>query len=136
MHDNGDSIARFLAAGSFAVVGASKDRGKFGNKVLRAYQESGLPVVGIHPRETEVETARCYPDLASVPERPDAVSLVVPPDATERVVSEGLGLGIRLFWMQPGSESDAAIAAIQAAGGVAIGYGPCVLVELPRRMPG
>ncbi len=121
---------RFLAAGPFAVVGASRDRRKFGNKVLRCYRDRGLPVAGVHPAESEIEGVACYPSLAAVPERPGAVSFVTPPPITAQAMAEALELGIRHLWMQPGAESDAAIAAARAAGANVLAYGPCLLIEL------
>ncbi|HLQ38314.1 MAG TPA: CoA-binding protein, partial [Planctomycetota bacterium] len=72
-------IERFFQAGSFAVVGASTDRDKYGNKVLRCYLQHGLPVVGVNPRQTIVEGAPCYPSLQAVPGGSRAVSVVAPP---------------------------------------------------------
>ena len=55
-----DQIQAFLASGPFAVVGASPDRAKYGNKVLRCYRQHGLEAFPIHPREAEVEGLKAY----------------------------------------------------------------------------
>lgn len=125
-----DAIRQSLAADRFAVAGASPNRAKFGNKVLRKYQQHGREVVAVHPLEQEVEGAPAYRDLGSIPEPPQAVSIVTPPQVTERLVDEALQLGIRLLGMQPGAESAAAIQRAEAAGATVIHGGPCVLVEL------
>jgi len=123
-------IARFFATKSFAVVGASADRAKYGNKVLRCYQQHGLPVVGVHPTVAEVEGAVCYASLAAIPGPPRSVSIVTPPAAAAAVVSDAIAAGVKHMWFQPGAEHGPAIVAAQKAGIEVIAGGPCVLVAL------
>lgn len=125
-------IARFLAVGSFAVVGASADRSKYGNKVLRCYQQHGLPVVGVHPKLTEVEGVPVHASLTAVP-GPRAVSVVAPPAAAVGVVADAAAAGVRHLWFQPGAEAPEALAAAQAAGIEVVAGGPCLLVALGFR---
>lgn len=125
-----EAIQQFLAADRFAVVGASPNPDKYGNRVLRRYLDRGFDVVAVNPKETEIEGAPSYPDLASIPDTPQAVSIITPPGVTEKVVDTALELGIRLLWMQPGAESPAAIERAEAAGATVIHGGPCVLVAL------
>lgn len=126
-------IERFLAVGRFAVVGASTDRAKYGNKVLRCYAQHGLPVVGVHPREREVEGQPCHPRLQDVPGAPRAVSVVAPPAAAAKIVDDAVRAGVRHLWFQPGAEDAAAVAAARAAGIEVIAGGPCLLVALGFR---
>jgi predicted CoA-binding protein len=129
-----DAIDAFLASGPWAVVGASLDRAKFGNKVLRCYlQNRRAPVYPIHPTEGEIEGVPAYPDLASTPTLARAASIITPPPVTERVVEDAVRLGVRHLWMQPGAESPRAIACAQAAGLSVIAGGPCLLVVLGYR---
>jgi predicted CoA-binding protein len=114
-------------------VGASTDRSKDGNKLLRVYQQNKMDVVPINPTATEVEGLTAYPDLASAPGPFDGVSIITPPKVTERVVDEALGLGIKHLWMQPGAESESAIQAAETAGASVIAHGPCILVSLRYR---
>jgi len=123
-------IAEFLAKRPFAVVGASRHRDKYGNKVLRAYQQHALKVYPVHPREAEIEGLAAYPTLADLPEPARGVSVITPPAVTEKIVDEVIRLGIQWIWMQPGAESAAAIARAKAAGVNVIAGGPCVLVAL------
>ncbi len=126
-------IERFFAVGAFAVVGASDDRTKYGNKVLRCYQQHGMPVVGVHPKRTEVEGAPCYAQLTAVPGTPRAVSIVAPPAAAPAIVADAIAAGCKHLWFQPGAEQAAAIATARAAGLEVIADGPCVLVALGFR---
>ncbi len=126
-------IERFLATKSFAVVGASQDRAKYGNKVLRCYQQHGLPVVGVHPKLTEVEGVPCHPSLKAIPGPARAVSVVAPPAAAAQIVADAIAAGVKHLWFQPGAEEAAAIAAAREAGLSVIADGPCVLVALGFR---
>jgi predicted CoA-binding protein len=128
-----DDEDAFLAGASFAVVGASRDRSKYGNRVLRAYQAHGLKAFPVNPRETEVEGVRAVPDLAHLPERVHGVSIITPPAVTEGVVDEALRLGYVNLWFQPGAESPGAVERARRAGARVLAYGPCVLVALARR---
>ncbi len=125
-------IERFLSGTRFAVVGASRDRSKFGNRVLRCYAAQGFTVYAVNPRESasEIEGVPCVPDLASLPGPIDGLSIVTPPAVTETVIEEAARLGIRRLWLQPGAESPTALARAEALGLDPIANGPCVLVEL------
>ncbi|MDA1266910.1 MAG: CoA-binding protein [Planctomycetota bacterium] len=128
-----DTIQDFLAGSIFAVVGASTDRSKFGNKCLRCYVQDGRDVYPVHPRETEIEGLTAYPDLASLPEVPHGITIVTPPAVTERVVEDAAAAGVRAVWMQPGAESPEAVARAEALGLSVIAGGPCLLVVLGFR---
>lgn len=133
MSDTQNEIKEFLSGERFAVVGASKDRSKYGNKVLRAYQQAGKTVYPVHPKETEIEGLTAYPDLASLPESVDGISIITPPPVTESIVQQAIDAGIEHVWMQPGAESDDAIRAATDAGVRLIAGGPCLLVAVGYR---
>ena len=125
-----EKIDLFLANKRFAVVGASQDRAKYGNKVLRLYMQNDMEAVPINPTAEEIEGLKAYPDLASAPGTIDAVSIITPPAVTERVVQDAIARGIKHIWMQPGAESQKAIKAAADAGANVIASGPCILVAL------
>lgn len=127
------AIAAFLAQGSFAVVGASLDRAKYGNKVLRCYRQHGLPVVGVHPKLTEAEGVAVYPSLRQVPASVRAASVVAPPAAAMQIVADAEAMGIQHLWFQPGAEDPAASAAAREKGIAVIDDGACLLVALGFR---
>jgi predicted CoA-binding protein len=128
-----EKIKAFFAGRRFAVVGASRDRVKYGNKVLRAYQQDNLEVFPVNPTADEVEGLQAYSDLTSLPEAVHGVSIVTPPEVTERVVAEAIELGIENIWMQPGAESPRAVKLADRAGVSIIAGGPCVLGALGYR---
>lgn len=111
------------------MVGASTDRAKFGNRVLRAYLRKGLEVYPINPSANAIEGLMAYPDLKSLPTRPRGVSIITPPAITERIVVEAADAGARFVWMQPGAESPAAVRIARERGLEVIADGSCFLVE-------
>lgn len=126
-------IQAFLESGPFAVMGASSNREKYGNKVLRCYLQHGKEVFPINPRAEEIEGLKAYPSLASLPKQVRAISVITPPAITETVVREAIGAGVKHIWMQPGADSPEAIRAAEAAGIQVIAGGPCLLVVLGYR---
>jgi predicted CoA-binding protein len=135
MRSHPPDIAAFLAVGSFAVVGASQDRAKYGNKVLRCYAQHGLPVVAVNPKlsPTPVEDQACFPSLAAIPGSPRAVSVVAPPAAAPSIVADAKAAGVEHLWFQPGAEDPGALATARAHGMNVIADGPCLLVALGFR---
>ena len=97
-----------------AVVGASSNRSKFGNRAVRAFQQQGYTVVPINPHETEVEGLKAYASVLDVPGDVDMVSLYVPPEIGMLVIEEIARKGIAEVWLNPGAESDALIARARA----------------------
>jgi len=128
-----DKINAFLDQKTFAVVGASSNRRKYGNKVLRAYLQTNRKVFAINPNESEIEGVPSYPDLASLPEPVDAISIITRPEVTEKVIEQAAAAGIHHVWMQPGAESPRALQRAEELGLNAIGGGPCLLVVLRYR---
>jgi predicted CoA-binding protein len=121
-------ITDFLAQGPWAVVGASSNREKYGNKVLRAYQQRGMEVYPINPKEPEVEGLKAYPNLSALPKKVRGVSIITPPPVTEKVVAEAAAAGAQFVWMQPGAESPRAVEIAQEKGLQVIADGSCFLV--------
>jgi hypothetical protein len=89
------SVKEFLAEKRFAVVGASNERSKFGNKVLRCYLQDHRDAVPVHPKEPVVEGQTAYKSLGEIPGGVGAVSIITPPKVTEAVVEEAGRLGER-----------------------------------------
>jgi predicted CoA-binding protein len=120
-------IDQYMESGPYAVVGASTDRAKFGNKVLRAYLRRDLDVHPVNPKAEEIEGRPAFKDLASLPEKVRGISVITPPRITEAVVEEAARAGIEFVWMQPGAESDTAIRRAGELGLKVIADGSCFL---------
>jgi predicted CoA-binding protein len=125
-----DRMKTFLASEAFGVVGASTDRSKFGNRVLRCYLQHGKKAIPVHPRETEVEGIPAVKSVSGLPPEVASISIITPPAVTEKVVEEAIAKGIRNIWMQPGAESAEAVKTCRAKGINVIGDGSCLLVAL------
>jgi predicted CoA-binding protein len=123
-------IADFLAAPAFGVAGASKNRDKYGNKILRCYQLNGRKAVPINPVEAEIEGVACVKAVSELPAEVQSLSVITPPQVTDKVVEQAIARGIKHIWMQPGAQSATAIAAAEAAGIDVIADGSCVLVVM------
>ena len=92
-----------------AVVGASSDRAKFGNKALRAFQAEGYRVIPINPNEREVEGLKTYASVLDVPEAIEMATVYVQPDITLRLLDEFEQKNIPEVWVNPGADSDAVV---------------------------
>ena len=126
-------IEAFLEGSPHAVVGASQDRSKYGNKVLRAYLQKQRAVYPVNPPAAVIEGIKAYPDLASLPEVVHGISVITPPSVTETIVERAAELGIENIWMQPGAESAAAVERCAELGVNVIAGDACLLVVLGYR---
>jgi predicted CoA-binding protein len=88
-----------------AVIGASSDRAKFGNKALRAFASQGYTVVPIHPREAEVEGFTAYRSVLDVPGPVDMATMYLAPALGLKVIEEVAQKGIPEVWLNPGADS-------------------------------
>jgi predicted CoA-binding protein len=125
-------VTEFLKCKSFAVAGASADRKKYGNIIFRALRDSGRDTTPIHPTAEQIEGSQAYPTLASVPQTPQAISIVTRPEVTRNIIDQAVKLGIKCIWMQPGAEDAFASQLARDAGMTVIDDGSCVLVALAR----
>jgi hypothetical protein len=88
-----------------AIVGASSDRRKFGNKALRAFQAAGHRVIPVNPHEREVEGIRSYRSVLDVPDVIDVATVYVQPEVALQLLPEFDKKGISEIWINPGAES-------------------------------
>ncbi len=96
---------------SVAVIGASLDRRKYGNKAVRAYVENDFKVFPVNPNEATIEGLKAYPNLDAIPEPIDFVSLYVPPATGLKLLPAIAAKKPKEIWLNPGSESDELIEA-------------------------
>ena len=115
-----------------AVIGASNDRNKFGNKAVRAFQQQGYTVYAVNPNETQVEGLPAFKSIKDVPGRPEMVTVYVPPAVLLKLLPEIAHKGCDELWLNPGTESEEVLAeaerlglnTIQACSILAIGVSP------------
>ena len=92
-------------ANVIAVVGASRNKEKYGYKIYKALKNAGYHVYPINPNTNEIDGDKCYANLKDLPKKPDVVITITKPNITELIVEQAANLGINKIWMQPGSES-------------------------------
>lgn len=117
---------------TIAIIGASSDRAKYGNKAVRAFQKQGYTVYPINTRETEIEGLPAFKSIGDVPLRPRMVSVYLPPPILLKVLPEIAAKGCDELWLNPGTESDEVLAeaerlglnVIQACSIVGVGVSP------------
>lgn len=115
-----------------AIIGASRNRQKFGNRAVRAYVRQGYTVVPIHPTESVVEGLTAYKSVLDVAGPIDMVSFYVPPDIGMQVIEDVARKQIPEVWLNPGADGEAleakarslSISPIVACSIVAVGQNP------------
>jgi uncharacterized protein len=115
-----------------AIIGASNDPRKFGNKAVRAFLQQDFTVYPVNPNETEVEGIAAYKSIREVPARPFMISVYVPPQVLVKLLPDIAAKGCDELWLNPGTESDEVLAeaerlklnVIQACSIVGIGVSP------------
>ena len=115
-----------------AIIGASNDRRKFGNKAVRAFQQQGYTVYPVNPKEPQIEGLSAYKSIREVPVRPHLISVYVPPPILLKLLPDIAAKGCDELWLNPGTESDEVLAeagrlglnTIQACSIVAVGVSP------------
>lgn len=125
-----ERIKLFLSSERFGVVGASTNRDKFGNKVVRVYQQNNLDVIPVNPRAETIEGLNCVDSVSSLPDKVKSISVITPPKITEQVVEDAIAKGIQNIWMQPGAQSPEAVDKGLKSGLNIIADGTCALVVL------
>jgi predicted CoA-binding protein len=123
-------IDQFLASPAFAVAGASTNRQKYGNKVLRCYLQHNRHAIPVNPNETEIEGVACVSSISDLPDEVESLSMITPPAVTATLVPLAIEKGIMNIWMQPGAEHPDAVALCRERGINVIADGSCLLVVL------
>ncbi|KAK9367187.1 CoA binding domain-containing protein [Lipomyces kononenkoae] len=129
-----EPLRQFFSSRVYAVVGASTDPSKYGNKVLNWYLLHDLPATGINPREVVIYGVQSLSNVSALLNKSGAesvsISVVTPPRVSESLLKEvnELGEKVKGIWFQPGSFDDATLDAARDGLNVIAG-GRCILVE-------
>ncbi len=91
---------------SVAVIGASNDRAKYGNKAVRAYLRNGFQVYPVNPKVETVENLRTFKSILDIPGEVDRATLYVPPKVGLKIIQEIAQKGVKELYVNPGAESD------------------------------
>jgi len=115
-----------------AIIGASSNREKWGNKAVRAFAQQGYTVYPVNPNEPEIEGLKTYASIKDVPVRPQTISVYVPPQRLVGLLPDIAARGCDELFLNPGTESSEVLAgcgrlglnAIQACSIIAVGVSP------------
>lgn len=120
---------------TIAILGASTDCNKFGNKAVRAFAQQGYTVYPVNPKEATVEGLTAYASITDVPVRPQKISVYLPPPVLMKALPAIAAKGCDELWLNPGTESDEVLAeaerlglnVVQACSIIAVGVSPANL---------
>ncbi len=115
-----------------AVIGASSNREKWGNKAVRAFLQQGYTVFPVNPNEPEIEGLKTFASIRDVPVRPDTITVYLPPPRLMKILPDIAARGCDELFLNPGTESADVLAecarlglnAIQACSIIAVGVSP------------
>jgi len=127
-----NNIDNMLQLKTWAVVGATDNKEKFGYKIFKVMLGAGLKVYPINTGVTEIIGQKCYPALKDLPVKPDAVDIVVPPRVGEQILRECAELGITNVWLQPGADTQPVINLAKELGLTVVDHA-CIMVELRKK---
>lgn len=99
-----------------AIVGASSNRAKFGNKALRAFEKQGYTVIPINPTEAEVEGHRTYKSVLDVPDHIDMATIYVPAPVGVKVMDDLAKKGVPEVWLNPGADDRSVVEKARSLG--------------------
>jgi predicted CoA-binding protein len=101
---------------SVAIIGASNNRTKFGNKAVRAFSRQGYTVFPVNPRESSIEGLPAFRSIHEAPVRPDKISVYLPPSVLQKILPDIAAKGCDELWLNPGTESEDVLAEAERLG--------------------
>ncbi len=118
-----------------AIIGASNDRNKYGNKSVRAHVQQGYRVFPVNPKEAQIEGLPPFKTIGDIPERQHRVTDYIPPHIVQNLLPDIAAKGCDELWLNPGSESPEVLSqakrlglnVIQACSIVGVGLSPSAL---------
>ena len=114
---------------TIALVGASNDKEKYGNKIYRDLRSKGYNVTPINPKEEKIEGDKAYVSIEQMEKLPDIANFVVPPSIAIKIAQNIVDLGVKYLWFQPGSESNELENWLKNTDGIKYLINSCIMVE-------
>jgi len=102
-------VENFVSQKKIAVIGASRNKNKFGFMACKELNKKGYELFPVNPHAENIDGLKCFSDIEEIPVQIDAALLVVPPAISEEMVKKVAAKGIKNVWLQQGAESDSAI---------------------------
>ncbi len=120
---------------TIAVVGLSADWYRPSYFAAKYMQEHGFRIIPVNPKYTEILGERCYPDLASIPDKVDIVDVFRKSDDCAPIAREAAAIGAKALWLQIGVMNDEACQIAESAG-MDFVQNRCVKIEYARLFGG
>ena len=114
---------------SIALIGASNDKNKYGNKIYLDLRNKGYNVTPINPKENTIENDKAYTSIEEMKKLPDIANFVVPPPIAMKIAQRIVRLGIKHLWFQPGSESNELEEWLKNTDGIKYLINSCIMIE-------
>ena len=114
---------------TIALIGASNDKNKYGNKIYKNLRNKGYHVIPINPKEKSIEGDKAYSSIEEMEKLPDIANFVVPPPIAMKIAQHIVDLGIKHLWFQPGSESTELENWLDNTDGIKYLINACIMVE-------
>ncbi len=114
---------------TFAVVGATENRNKFGYKIYRMLKGHNKVALPVNPRYQTIDGDKCYPSIGEIDPKPEVVVSVVPPTVTDSLIDTCIEEGVGFLWLQPGTYTQETIQKAEK-NGLTVIYGACILEEM------
>jgi uncharacterized protein len=110
------NVKDFVSTKNIAVVGVSRSGKKFGNGIATEMKQRGYQIYIVHPEANEIDDQPCYPNLAALQGKAEAVVICVPPKKAIQVLREAVDAGIKKIWLQQGAQSPEVLALAKELG--------------------
>ena len=114
---------------TIALIGASNNKEKYGNKIYRDLRSKGYNVTPINPKEEKIEGDKAYVSIEQMEKLPDIANFVVPPSIAIKIAQNIVDLGVKYLWFQPGSESNELENWLKNTDGIKYLINACIMVE-------
>jgi hypothetical protein len=114
---------------TWAVIGVTQNKEKFGYKIWKKLKDNNYEVYAINPKYDEIEGEKCFSSLKDLPVKPEVIDFVVPPAVSLKYIDEANELGIEYLWFQPGTADEKVIDKAEDLG-MNIVFHDCILVAL------
>ena len=111
-----DMVENAIEKKVWAVVGATNNKDKFGCRIYKRLLKAGYEVYPVNPGIAEIDGAKCYATIADLPVIPDVVNIIVPSKIAVEIVKEAAEKGVKIVWLQPGSDKPEVVQAASEAG--------------------
>lgn len=114
-----------------AVIGASNDPAKYGNKAVRAYLRQGWTVYPVNPNEATIEGLKAVPGIEAIAGPVDRAALYVAPAIGRSLLAAIARKGVSELFVNPGAESDELLAEAERLGLPVVEA--CAIVDIGER---